>query len=91
MVKVLFQKALEKGYCGLLNRMRSTGDIQFFVGRPRIIPEPPFPSLAGSGNEIGFVYEFHQFNHRRPKRALHCNNYCIFDIEKNISLKYILK
>ena len=53
-VKVLFQKALEKGYCGLLNRMRSTSDIQFFVCRSRIIPEPPFPSqgIAGSGNEI---------------------------------------
>ena len=38
-----------------LQRMRSTGDIQFFVCRPRIIPEPPFPSqgIAGSGNEIG--------------------------------------
>ena len=37
--------------------MRSTGDIQFFVCRSRIIPEPPFPSqgIAGSGNEIGFV------------------------------------
>ena len=36
-------------------RMRSTGDIQFFVRRSRIIPEPPFPSqgIAGSGNEIG--------------------------------------
>ena len=36
-------------------RMRSTGDIQFFVCRSRIIPEPPFPSqgIAGSGNEIG--------------------------------------
>ena len=35
--------------------MRSTGDIQFFVCRSRIIPEPPFPSqgIAGSGNEIG--------------------------------------
>ena len=34
--------------------MRSTGDIQFFVCRSRIIPEPPFPSqgIAGSGNEI---------------------------------------
>ena len=31
------------------------GDIQFFVCRSRIIPEPPFPSqgIAGSGNEIG--------------------------------------
>ena len=35
--------------------MRSTGDIQFFVCRSRIIPEPPIPSqgIAGSGNEIG--------------------------------------
>ena len=35
-------------------RMHSTGDIQFFVRRSRIIPEPPFPSqgIAGSGNEI---------------------------------------
>ena len=34
--------------------MRSTGDIQFFVCRSRIIPEPPIPSqgIAGSGNEI---------------------------------------
>ena len=34
--------------------MRSTGDIQFFVCRLRIIPEPSFPSqgIAGSGNEI---------------------------------------
>ena len=47
-------------YCGFLNpiylqRMRSTGDIQFFVCQSRIIPEPPFPSqgIAGSGNEIG--------------------------------------
>ena len=34
--------------------MRSTSDIQFFVCRSRIIPEPPFPSqgIAGSGNEI---------------------------------------
>ena len=34
--------------------MRSTGDIQFFVCRSRIIPEPPFPCqrIAGSGNEI---------------------------------------
>ena len=34
--------------------MCSTGDIQFFVCRSRIIPEPPFPSqgIAGSGNEI---------------------------------------
>ena len=38
-----------------LQRMRSTGDIQFLVCRSRIIPEPPFPSqgIAGSGNEIG--------------------------------------
>ena len=37
--------------------MRSTGDIQFFVCRSRIIPEPPFPSqgIAGPGNEIGSV------------------------------------
>ena len=37
-----------------LQRMRSTGDIQFFVRRSRIIPEPPFPSqgIAGLGNEI---------------------------------------
>ena len=37
--------------------MRSTGDIQFFVCRSRIIPEPPFPSqgIAGSGNEIGHL------------------------------------
>ena len=37
-----------------LQRMRSMGDIQFFVCRSRIIPEPPFPSrgIAGSGNEI---------------------------------------
>ena len=37
-----------------LQRMRSTGDIQFFVCRARIIPEPPFPSqgIAGSGNDI---------------------------------------
>ena len=30
------------------------GDIQFFVCRSQIIPEPPFPSqgIAGSGNEI---------------------------------------
>ena len=37
-----------------LQRMRSTGDIQFFVCRSRIIPEPPFPpqGIAGSGNEI---------------------------------------
>ena len=37
-----------------LQRMRSTGDIQFFVCRSRIIPEPPFPSqgIAGSGDEI---------------------------------------
>ena len=57
MVKVLFQKTLEKGYCGLLNRMRTTGDIQFFVCRSRIIPEPLFPSqgIAGSGNEIGLA------------------------------------
>ena len=36
--------------------MRSTSDIQFFVCRSRIIPEPPFPSqgIAGSGNEIAF-------------------------------------
>ena len=35
-------------------RMRSTGDIQFFVCRSRIIPEPPFPSqgITGSGNKI---------------------------------------
>ena len=41
-----------------LQRMPSTGDIQFFVCRSRIIPEPPFPSqgIAGSGNEIGLVY-----------------------------------
>ena len=34
--------------------MRSTDDIQFFVCRSRIVPEPPFPSqgIAGSGNEI---------------------------------------
>ena len=34
--------------------MRSTGDIQFFVCRSRIIPEPLFPSqgIAGLGNEI---------------------------------------
>ena len=38
-------------------RMRSTGDIQFFVCRSRIIPEPPFPSqgIAGSGNRIGAI------------------------------------
>ena len=37
-----------------LQRMPSMGDIQFFVCRSRIIPEPPFPSqgIAGSGNEI---------------------------------------
>ena len=35
--------------------------------------------------------ENHNHAHRRPKRALDCNNYCIFDIQKNISLKYILK
>ena len=37
-----------------LQRMRSMGDIHFFVCRSRIIPEPPFPSqgIAGSGNEI---------------------------------------
>ena len=35
--------------------MRSTVDIQFFVRRSRIIPEPPFPfqGIAGSGNVIG--------------------------------------
>ena len=39
--------------------MRSTGDIQFFVCRSQIIPEPPFPSqgIAGSGNEIVFQAE----------------------------------
>ena len=41
-----------------LQRMRTAGDIQFFVCRSRIIPEPPFPSqgIAGSGNEIVFLY-----------------------------------
>ena len=40
-------------------RMHSTGDIQFFVRRSRIIPEPPFPSqgIAGSGNEIEYTVE----------------------------------
>ena len=40
--------------------MRSTGDIQFFVCRSRIIPEPPFPSqgIAGSGNEIADMVEY---------------------------------
>ena len=39
-------------------RMSRTGDIQFFVCRSRIIPEPPFPSqgIAGSGNEIVVRY-----------------------------------
>ena len=42
-----------------LQRMRSTGDIHFFVCRSRIIPEPPFPSqgIAGSGNEIDKLYK----------------------------------
>ena len=41
-----------------LQRMRTTGDMQFFVCRSRIIPEPPFPSqgIAGSWNEIVFLY-----------------------------------
>ena len=40
-------------------RMHSTSDIQFFVRRSRIIPEPPFPSqgIAGSGNEIEYTVE----------------------------------
>ena len=42
-----------------LQPMRSTGDIQFFVCRSRIIPEPPFPSqgITGSGNEIATSFE----------------------------------
>ena len=38
-----------------------------------------------------FKHSLSLTRHRRPKRALDCNNYCIFDIWKNISLKYILK
>ena len=49
-----------------LQRMRSTGDIQFLVCRSRIIPEPPFPSqgIAGSGNEIAYDddHEHHMIN-----------------------------
>ena len=34
----------------LLNRMRSTSDIQFFVCRSRIVPEPPVcTSSYGTG------------------------------------------
>ena len=40
-----------------LQPMRSTGDIQFFVCRSRIIPEPPSQGIAGSGNEIATSFE----------------------------------
>ena len=48
-----------------LQCMRSTGDIQFFVCRSRLIPEPPVPSqgIAGSRNEIVHIHLFQNFSY----------------------------
>ena len=63
-----------------LQRMRSTSDIQFFVCRSRIIPEPPFPSqgIAGSGNEIGRV----QTQNKEFKIPLYCHIFLEHDFFK---------
>ena len=71
--------------------MRSTGNIQFFVCRSRIIPEPPFPSqgIAGSGNEIErlriggpiqcVVSYRDQCAHKHIRRELYLRNYeCVY-------------
>ena len=66
--------------------MRSAGDIQFFVCRSRIIPEPPFPSqgIAGSGNEIDRLWSEAQ---NILRQHMHKKEFGIMTMEHGNKLK----